>query len=238
MGYALLAAAVVALGALCVYLAIRERRARRSEERIEVLMAQVMEADERSRREIAQGLHDHALQTLLAANQDLQEAAPGRAGVMRAHDIVAATIAELRETVGSLHPVTLEQGGLEAAISAVARQAERLGGFHCDVHLDRVAAASRDQLVLTVARELLTNAATHSGAKAVTVTVSAAGERICLEVVDDGHGIEPGRQEAALLEGHIGLASVVHRVEAAGGTFEIHTAPGGGTQALAFLPLR
>ena len=94
MGYALLAAAVVVLAALCVYLWVRERRAQDSVERLEAMMAQALESDERSRREIAESLHDQALQTLLAANQDLLEAAPGREGVTRAHEIVSATIAE------------------------------------------------------------------------------------------------------------------------------------------------
>ena len=125
MGYAFLSAAVAALAALSAYLWVRERSARRSEERIEALMAQVMEADERSRREIAQTLHDQALQTLLSANQDLQEAAPGRVGVTRAHEVVSATIEELREAVAALHPVTLEQGGLETALAAVVRRANR-----------------------------------------------------------------------------------------------------------------
>ena len=237
MGYAFLSAAVAALAALCVYLWVRERRARRSEERVEALMAQVMEADERSRREIAQTLHDQALQTLLAANQDLQEAAPGRVGVTRAHEVVSATIEELREAVAALHPVTLEQGGLETALAAVVRRAERHGGFTCELSIQPGAAGVHDELILAIARELLTNAGTHSGATRVEVGVHPDDGAAVLEVSDDGRGIEPGRREAALREGHIGLASIAHRVEAAGGSFELSAAPGEGTRATARLPL-
>lgn len=237
MGYVLLAAAVVVLAILCGYLVLRERRASRSAERAEVLMAQVMEADQRSRREIAENLHDQALQTLLAANQDLLEAAPGRVGVMRAHDIVAATIAEIRETVAALHPVTLEEGGLATALAAVARRAERQGGFTSELHVDVEASGANDELAVSIARELLTNAAKHARALTVTVNVRREGSDAVIEIEDDGRGIEPGRREAALRDGHIGLASLSYRLEAVGGRFELRSAPGEGTTATARVPL-
>ena len=91
------------------------------------LVAQVMGAEDQGRRRIAQLIHDDSLQTLLAANQELIDAAPGRAQVERAHEVVEAAIKRLREAVEALHPVTLEQGGLEQALGAVARQAGRQG---------------------------------------------------------------------------------------------------------------
>ncbi len=236
MGSALLAAAVVVLGALCAYLLIRERRAQHSAEELEALMAQALESDERSRREIAENLHDQALQTLLAANQDLLEAAPGREGVTRAHEIVSATIEEIRETVSALHPVTLQEGGLATALAAVARRAERQGGFACELDIDPRATGENDVVVLAIARELLTNAAKHSGAEKVQLHVNRDDGMAVLEVDDDGCGIQPGRRKNALREGHIGLASISHRLDIVGGSFELTTG-NGGTRAVARIPL-
>jgi two-component system NarL family sensor kinase len=70
-------------------------------------IAHVMDAEDGARRRIAQLIHDDALQSLLAANQELIEAAPGRAGVTRAQKVVSASIADLREALLALHPVTL-----------------------------------------------------------------------------------------------------------------------------------
>ena len=95
-----------------------------------------MDAEDQGRRRIAQLIHDDSLQTLLAANQELIEAAPGRAQVQRAHEVVEATIARLREAMMALHPVTLEQGGFEQALGAVARQAARQGGFEVELDVD------------------------------------------------------------------------------------------------------
>jgi signal transduction histidine kinase len=200
------------------------------------LVAQVMEAEEAARRRIAQLIHDDALQSLLAANQELHEAAPGRAQVTRAHEVVSASIERLREALVALHPVTLEEGGFELALGAVTRQAERQGGFEVDVDVDRQAIGDQDELLLAVARELITNAVRHSGASRVSVRLSRVDGGVELEVADDGRGIPPGRREQALADGHIGLASVTQRFGAAGGALEITDAPGGGTVALAWLP--
>jgi len=234
---ALLVFALVALAVVCVGLALREREARRHTERAEVLAVQVMQADERARREIAQNLHDQALQTLLAANQELQEASPGRVGVTRAHGVVSATIEELREAVAALHPVTLEQGGLETALLAVARRAQRQGHFEATVRVDPDLPSSRDELLLALARELLNNAAAHAKAENVEVWVRRIGHQVELSVTDDGRGIESGRQEAALADGHIGLASAAHRVEVSGGSFKIGPGAKGGTVARVTLPI-
>jgi two-component system NarL family sensor kinase len=235
--YALLAFALVALTVVCVGLALRFREAKAAGERAEMLAAQVMQADERARREIAQNLHDQALQTLLTANQELQEASPGRVGVMRAHTVVSATIEELREAVASLHPVTLEQGGLKTALSAVARRAQRQGGFEALVDVEADLPSTRDELILAIARELLNNVAAHAEAKHVEVWVRRVDRRVELCVSDDGKGIEPGRRQAALEEGHIGIASAAHRIEISGGTFQLEPNETGGTVARAILPL-
>jgi two-component system, NarL family, sensor kinase len=200
------------------------------------LVAQVMEAEDAARRRIAQLIHDDALQSLLAANQELHEAAPGRAQVTRAHEVVSASIARLREALVALHPVTLEEGGFELALGAVTRQAERQGGFAVEVDVDPEAIGDQDELLLAVARELITNAVRHSGASRVSVSLRRVDGGVELEVADDGSGIPAGRREQALADGHIGLASVTQRLGAAGGGLEITDAPGGGTVAVARVP--
>jgi two-component system NarL family sensor kinase len=220
---------------------IAELRARLAEAEAELanrrqFVAQMMDAEDSARRRIAQLIHDDALQSLLAANQELIEAAPGRAGVTRAQEVVSRSIADLREALLSLHPVTLERGGFQQALGAVARQAARQGGFEVSLEVDQAALARNDELALALARELLANATHHSGASEVSVRLAARDGAIVLEVADDGSGMDPSRPSEALASGHIGLASVDQRVQAVGGTFELDSAPGRGTVARAVLP--
>jgi len=131
----------------------------------------------------------------------------------------------------ALHPVTLEHGGLEQALGAVARQAERQGGgLVVTVEIDKGIFGRNDELVLALARELLSNVARHSGARAANVRLAAVDGSIELEVSDDGKGIATARRREALAEGHIGLASVEQRVEANGGELRLDSEPGEGTR--------
>jgi signal transduction histidine kinase len=211
-------------------------RLRHELEECRQLVVQVMEAEDSARRRIAQLIHDDSLQTLLAANQELIEAAPGRAQVTRAHEVVEGAIARLREAMMALHPVTLEQGGLELAIGAIARQAARQGGFEVSTEIDPGAIDVNDELVLAVARELLTNAARHADASTVSVALARDADRLELTVADDGAGFTTERRRQALAEGHIGLASVSQRLLTAGGELEISSSDEG-TTARALLPL-
>jgi signal transduction histidine kinase len=211
--------------------ALREENERLRQELDECrqLVVQVMRAEDEGRRRIAQLIHDDSLQTLLAANQELIEAAPGRAQVTRAHEVVEGAIARLREAMMALHPVTLEEGGLEQALGAVARQAARQGGFEVSIEIDPEAVGVEDEIFLAVARELLTNAARHAGASRVSVRLAREGDEVELTVSDDGGGFAPERRAEALAEGHIGLASVSQRMRSADGALEIQSSPAGTT---------
>ena len=219
-------------------LEIEARRLRSEVEASRQFLAQVMDAEDAARRRIAQLIHDDALQTLLAANQELIEAAPGRAQVMRAHEVVSASIARLREARPLPAPGD-PRAGRAATRAGRDRQPGRAAGRAQGRDGDRSASAVGvdDELVLAIARELLANAARHSRAESVSLSVLPGADdgTILLEVHDDGVGIEPGAREGALAAGHIGLASVTQRVEASGGTFELRSEPGAGTTARAVL---
>jgi len=60
---------------------------------------------------------------------------------------------------------------------------------------------------------------------------------VTLEVADDGVGIPTGRQETALREGHIGLASTIQRMQAIGGDGEVASSEGKGTVVRASIPI-
>jgi two-component system, NarL family, sensor kinase len=81
------------------------------------LVARALGAEERERKSLAEALHDGAVQELLAAGQDLDDAERGdRAALLRAHDGVRRSTAQLRQTMSELHPYVLEHAGLEAAL--------------------------------------------------------------------------------------------------------------------------
>jgi signal transduction histidine kinase len=200
------------------------------------LVGQILAAEEGERRRLAESLHDEAMQNLLATRQDL-DTLVGPGDIARARSALDATIDQLREAIFELHPAVLERVGLAAAIDAVADRHARRLGFETRVNVDPAAASDRDVLVFTVCRELLANAAAHSGASAVSVSVTALPDAVRLEVADNGRGFERLDLGTALEQGHIGLASASERIEALGGAFEIDSQLGTGTAARATIPV-
>jgi two-component system NarL family sensor kinase len=216
----------------------RTRRIAELAERRRGLIAEALNAGERERRSLAEGLHDQAIQNLLSARHDLEEVAdagPSEA-LSRADAAVEATIAELREAVFELHPYVLEQSGLDAALRAAGQRAARRGSFRVRFDLFYPRRHPHEVLLFGAARELLANAAAHAQAGSVVVELGERDGSVELAVRDDGRGFDLGLLPQRIAEGHIGLQSQRERVESAGGRFEIRSAPGRGTEVEILLP--
>ncbi len=204
------------------------------------IMADALDAEDRTRQQISQLLHDEVLQSLLAVRQDLAKLklAAGAADDLAApaRQAIVGAIRELRNAVVALHPVTLEQGGLASALKAIADLHARRGGFEVALKVEPQAGGVRDQLIVSLARELLSNVAQHAQAGHVTITLRRTASGLTFEVADDGRGMDPGRPREALDRGHVGLASVGMRVESLGGTFQLTSSPGEGTRVRSLIP--
>jgi two-component system, NarL family, sensor kinase len=232
---ALLSLAAVLLSALL------ERRTARIVELAEVrrrLISDALTAEERQRRALAEGLHDSAIQNLLSARHDIDEAADsnGHPSLRRADVALQQTLAELREAVFELHPYVLEQSGLVPALRAVAQRAARRGGFVLHIDLTYTRRNPHEALLLAGARELLANAVTHAEAGNVTMRLAEMRGDLTLEIEDDGVGFDRSSLPGRLAEGHIGLQSQLERIESVGGRLEIRSAPGEGTTVRIRLP--
>ncbi|HTE60965.1 MAG TPA: ATP-binding protein [Solirubrobacteraceae bacterium] len=208
---------------------IRELTAQRSR-----LLGEALTAEERERQRLAAYLHDEPLQLLLAARQDLHDAALGDAAALRnAEERLGAAIGDLRRTLAHVHPLPLEQIGLGPALQAVTRQLCH-GRLEHHVSVDPELRARDEGLVYSVARELIGNAVKHSGAGRLDVALRAVEGGVCLEVSDDGVGFDPGEPAAT---GHVGLALAALRVRVAGGELAVDSGAGVGSRVRATLPL-
>ncbi len=201
------------------------------------LMADVLDAEDRERRRLANWLHDGAVQNLLVVGQDLGEAENGDASALhRARSILRETIPQMRNVLIDLHPGLLTSTGLAPALRALAEAQARHASFKATVTVDEDAEGIQDQLLLSLARELLINVVKHAQAGEVAVTVRRLRGGVSLEVSDDGRGFDPARRVQALADGHIGLASSSERVESLGGRIEVDSRPGGGTRVQVVIP--
>jgi signal transduction histidine kinase len=204
------------------------------------LLADALGAEERERRTLAEALHDHALQNLLSARHELEEAAETVAhpALDRADAAIADTIRQLRDAVFELHPYVLEEAGLKAALRSIAQQAATRADLAVQLDLRYEHRHPREPLIFSVGRELLNNVVRHANASKVSVRLIEGADELRLTVEDDGCGFPPERLTQRLADGHVGIASQRFRLEAAGGSMAIAAAPGRGTRVEIRLPAR
>ena len=206
------------------------------------LLTELMTVTDTERRRIAEDLHDNALQYVLAARFDLEDARETAepAAFERLDQALTQSAQLLRTTVSELHPAVLEQSGLAAAVSGLARTAAGRAGLELDLDVSGWPASARtpaDLLLFSTARELLANVVRHAGAGHLGVRLDLRTGRAELVVTDDGVGADPVIVSGRLAAGHIGLSSHRVRVEAAGGTFTLRTPPSGGTVVAVGVPV-
>ncbi|HEX2576550.1 MAG TPA: sensor domain-containing protein, partial [Aquihabitans sp.] len=188
-------------------------------EAVESSRARVVDAAEVERKRIERDLHDGAQQRLVALAMNLGMAReklssdPTAASALLddAHAEAKRALVELRDLARGLHPAVLTDRGLGPALSAVAARSS----VPVEVRVDLAERpdATTEGIAYFVVCEALANVAKHSGASRASVDITRAGDRLVLEVRDDGRG-------GADFTGS-GLAGLRDRVQAVDGWLQL-----------------
>lgn len=222
--------ALVALGTpLVLLLSRRLSRAARERER---LLEAAVQASDAERLRIARDLHDGVVQDLAGSSMALSTVASRTDGAAR--DELEAVGRSLRVSMRSLrsllveiYPPDLHTGGLAAAVDDLVAPLVASGvEVDVDVTGTEDAPPRAVGLLWRVAQEAVRNVARHSRAGRMSLTVRREGDRIVLEVVDDGVGYA---RDAVVAEDHFGLRTAESLVREHDGTLEVESAPGDGT---------
>jgi PAS domain S-box-containing protein len=219
----------------------------RDEDRTRI-MRRTNAAIEGERNRIARDLHDGPVQGVSAASLSLEaiqlmikagEIERGLEVLGKVRKELSEEADNLRLLMSGLRPPLLEERGLMPAIRETLAKFQRDTGIRTDFDNPGPLELPNDleTLAYRVVQEALSNAAKHSNASSVTITVELVTGQLRVEVVDDGMGFESERAREYLQEGRVGLASMRERVELANGVFMVHSSPGKGTTVLATLPL-
>ena len=200
------------------------------------LDAQVLEACARERLRIGQELHDGLGQQLTGIaflaqllEERLAGKAPGEAVRMaelrrRAVEAVGLN----RRLVRGLLPLSLEAGGLGAALAELAADVAKLFKVSCvfraEGPVEKLAAAPAIHLH-RIAQEAVSNAIKHGKARHVVIRCTATPDKVALTVSDDGVGFEVSKAKGDRL----GLRIMRHRARSIGATLKIGRGAKGGT---------
>jgi two-component system, NarL family, sensor kinase len=205
------------------------------------LLEQLLGLEKGERQDLAERVHDGALQYVLVARQDLDDV---RSGSVDAVDRVESALGEasqlLRDVARELHPEVLARLGLKSALAHLAASVGTRSDLAVEVDSQTFPDDERsdaDHVLYSAARELLTNAVKHARAHRIRIGLQQAAGIAKLTVVDDGVGISPAALRRSHEDGHIGLASIRTKVLASGGNFDVRTnLPG--TEVTISIPLR
>lgn len=202
---------------------------------LETSRSAAVDSAESERRRIERDLHDGAQQRLVALAANLgaardkldDEPEVGRRMVADAHDEAKAALAEIRDLVRGIHPVILEDRGVDAALSAVVARSPV--PVELEVQIPERPPPAVESAAYFVVSEALTNVARHSGANRASVSIAQAANRLVVEVRDNGHG----GADASLGTGLQGLRD---RVAGLDGTMHVISPQGGPTTISVELP--
>jgi signal transduction histidine kinase len=236
--YLLLGATLVAIVLTSLYL-IRSNR--RIFARIELLSAQrselaqkLIHTQESTLHHISRELHDEfgqvltAIGTLLGrAAKHVPENSPLHCDLKEVREITQSTLNNIRGLSQALHPVLLEEAGLESTLDWYIPTVERQMGLslHYEKSGARFAVESAAGVqVYRIVQEALHNVSRHAGVQEAWVRLMYKPDALVLEIEDHGKGIDPQKNERG-----IGLVAMRERAELISGRIEYLQPNGRGT---------
>jgi signal transduction histidine kinase len=243
--YLFLAATLIAIVLTSLYL-IRSNRqifarlAELSEQRSD-LAQKLISTQESTLRHISRELHDEFGQVLTAigsmlrrAGKQAGEGTPLHGDLKEVQEIAQTTLNNIRTLSQALHPVLLEEAGLESTLDWYIPTVGRQAGI--DLHYEKSGTPFSVEPgagvhIYRVLQEALNNVSRHSGARDAWVRLKYSGDSLELEVEDHGTGFVAEKMQRG-----IGLVAMRERAELIGGTLAVSPRPQGGTQVRLQIP--
>jgi signal transduction histidine kinase len=220
---------------------------RQRERQLQELSKKVLTAQEEERRRIARDLHDESAQSMTTLKIMLEmirkrlpaELSELRKQVEEAEHVAARTLKEVRRVIADLRPMMLDDFGLIPTLRWLIQEFSDRHGIV--IVLERIQLGGRlpheiETVLYRVIQEALSNAVRHSGASRIWIDLERAGDRVMLEVRDNGKGFDP-QEPARAPRARFGLLGIRERVAVLGGAVQIDSRPGAGTRLRATLPL-
>jgi len=230
-----------------------QRRAQRKllayQKRLRDLASEMSLTEERQRRRIAIELHDQVTQNLILFKINL--------GELRGKDLTGELVEPLDEIykhldqiIGDMRSLTFDLGsptlyelGLEAAVREyLNEEIQQKYGVKTEFEDDAQPKALDDDvcaLLYRAVRELLINVVKHAQAQYVKVSIYKSNDNIRVNVADDGLGFKlPAEGFSSGKTAGFGLFSIRERLSYLGGSVEIESKPGQGTQVALTAPIK
>jgi signal transduction histidine kinase len=198
------------------------------------LAQKLIATQESTLRHISRELHDEFGQVLTAIGAMLSRAgnqapagSPLREDLQEVREVAQSTLNNIRSLSQALHPVLLEEQGLESTLDWYIPTIERQTGL--TLHYDKSGKSfsvetSAGVHIYRIVQEALNNMVRHADVKEAWVHLNFLPQKLEVSVEDHGKGFvrEAGQRG-------IGLVAMRERAEIIGGTLTVSPVAGGGT---------
>jgi len=236
-------AALCAVGAILAIGIFIKLRMHRYAEKLHIRLEE--RHNERDR--IARDLHDTLLQSIHAlvlsfegVARQLQADSPARRLLDEALDKADEVIVEGRDRVYELRESSSDIGDIGDVIETAGSRLAQTYGFLFDLQIKGQEQELRGLVAeecFAIVREAMINAAKHSGAERVTVTLEFARALFYVTVLDNGSGIAPEHIDNPPAA-HFGIRGMRERADGIGATLNITSAEREGTMVTLLIPSR
>ncbi|MBL4901233.1 MAG: hypothetical protein JKY62_01105 [Desulfocapsa sp.] len=216
--------------------------------RLRALSSEIIEIEDRERRQLATDLHDQVGQSLAAVKMyvdGLIASTSDNTQLERLQliaSIVEETVQDIRTLTFELSPPILYELGLSAALEWLAEEFQHKYSIKISSTCDtcpKCASSAFLALLFRTIRELLINVVHHADTDSATVEVRCTGKGVHLIVSDKGCGMENWNQDQTDGEsasGGFGLFSIRERISNIGGTVVIDSQKNKGTTIRLTIP--
>ncbi|MCA9111101.1 MAG: PAS domain S-box protein [Planctomycetaceae bacterium] len=228
-----------------ILLAIEDITERKQvEERLSII--RMTQGEQRERERMAERLHDHVQQLLVAANMHVAALSRNAEQLSELRDIRAIlddAIEVTRNLAVETNPPVLLDSGMIAALHWLKGWMYKHYALDVEVKADPETRFDEPEmciLVFEAVRELLFNVVKYADVNEAIVRANALEEGgLQILVSDEGVGFDPHhhKKESDLAAGY-GLAKVRQKIEAVGGSLLIESSPSHGTDITITIPLR
>lgn len=227
----------------------RTKKLRSYQGQLRSLASQLDQAEEQERHRLATELHDKLGQMLAVAKMKVEELQHGNES-----DQLSGEIEELKQVVNDAltynqnlmaelkPPPVLNKEDVTEVLYWTAKQVEKQG-LDIDIENDSQSKPVDKDIRTTLyqsVRELLQNILKHADVKEARLVIMREKDHVKITVEDNGKGFDVKEDNAMVPteQGGFGLFNIQERMDWHGGFFEIDSAPGKGTKATLYAPLK
>jgi len=200
------------------------------------LEKEVLEISEKEQRRIGHDLHDGLGQELTGlaflsqnvARRLAEQFLPEAGELRRISSVINSAIEQTRDLAKGLSPVEWGPDGLSAALQNLANRVGQSYGIPCEFRRNRAARVEWHSAAVhlyRIAQEALSNAARHSHATAIWISIDDNADELTLSIEDNGTGILEIRRAGK----GMGLHLMPYRARMIGASFDLLPRPSGGT---------